>query len=26
MVQLACDNLVAVLSGRPPVTPVTSLR
>ena len=26
MVQLACDNLVAVLSGRPPVTPVNSLR
>ena len=26
MVQLACDNLVAVLSGQPPLTPVTSLR
>jgi glyoxylate reductase len=26
MVQLACDNLVAVLTGRPPLTPVTSMR
>ncbi len=26
MVQLACDNLLAVLSGQPPLTPVTSLR
>ena len=26
MVQLACDNLAAVLSGRPPLTPVNSLR